>query len=450
MPKFRLALVALDWIRQKDPAVSLGHGSLLAMLQQNNANDCDMIDSRWAVNHHSDIRELSRNVLSQILPQRPDVWQLDASSGTRCTSSKSCMIFSDLAAIMAQRRRCCSVDRRCPMHPRERWRNVTQPLISLSAATEKRPCLSLPRSGQNQQSTVFHGRKFPKFAIKGLHEAGTFDKTLQADANLDLVPSPFLSDGNDIQPVIDLNRSFIRWETVRGCRFGCGFCQHRDAKSEPQHLNQGRIRREIEAICQSRFNDVAALDPTFNSLSSSYLSVLDQFANKFSGRITLQSRFEMVTPDFLDRCSRLGALGARIELEFGLQTIHPLEMIATNRSNSLRKIKRIAPELPSRSSATSLTRPSPVSAFAERLKPFEIAAYPLMLLRGTPMEQKKHELGLEEAVLSHVDPSIEELPKERIIEGIPHVVASPTFTREDWRTMNRMARVLQERQASVV
>ena len=61
-----------------------------------------------------------------------------------------------------------------------------------------------------------------------------------------------------------------------------------------------------------------------------------------------------------------------------------------------------------------------------------IYAYPLMLLRGTPLHAAKDRLGL-------VESDTLDLEIDRIQSNIPHVVASPSFTYEDWRTMAAMA-----------
>ena len=44
----RLALVALDWTRQKDPPISLGQASIVANLI---ANKLPVVSKSWSVNH---------------------------------------------------------------------------------------------------------------------------------------------------------------------------------------------------------------------------------------------------------------------------------------------------------------------------------------------------------------------------------------------------------------
>jgi coproporphyrinogen III oxidase-like Fe-S oxidoreductase len=67
------------------------------------------------------------------------------------------------------------------------------------------------------------------------------------------------------------------------------------------------------------------------------------------------------------------------------------------------------------------------------IKPSKIDAWPLMLLRGTELEQSKEKYELEEEIIpTHQSIS---LSKERIYLGIPHVTSSPSFSKSDWLEM---------------
>ena len=59
--------------------------------------------------------------------------------------------------------------------------------------------------------------------------------------------------------------------------------------------------------------------------------------------------------------------------------------------------------------------------------------FPLMLLRGTRLHDRAAELGLVQSDQLGVD------IYQRVGSGIPHVVASPTFTFSEWRTMHAVA-----------
>ena len=59
-----------------------------------------------------------------------------------------------------------------------------------------------------------------------------------------------------------------------------------------------------------------------------------------NAQISLQCRFEMITPEFLD-----GLDGLNTQLEFGLQTVIPKEYTAIGRPNNLDKIEMAITEL---------------------------------------------------------------------------------------------------------
>jgi radical SAM superfamily enzyme YgiQ (UPF0313 family) len=278
--------------------------------------------------------------------------------------------------------------------------------------------------------------------ISGVHVAGLPDLGIQAKNTLEDLPSPYLD------RVIDLNRSFIRWESQRGCPFRCSFCQHKDNYSSRQMICSRRIEAEIELICdetKSSVKDIAVLDPTFNS-GSSYLSVLECFIkNGYKGKLALQTRLEMVNDEFMDKVGELNRQGAHVVLECGIQTIINAEMKVIRRLNNLKRIEKVSEQLRERKIAfeVSLIFGLPhqtidsfkrsVDYCVNTIKPSKIDAWPLMLLRGTELEQSKEKYKLKEEIIpTHQSIS---LPKERIYLGIPHVTSSPSFSTSDWLEM---------------
>ena len=63
-----------------------------------------------------------------------------------------------------------------------------------------------------------------------------------------------------------------------------------------------------------------------------------------------------------------------------------------------------------------------------------VAAYPLMLLRGTEMHRQRHALGLREALVPR--PASDD---GRLQDFIPHVVETPTMTTEEWLRAGQLA-----------
>lgn len=259
---------------------------------------------------------------------------------------------------------------------------------------------------------------------------GEPDRGEQAVVDLEQTPSPYLS--GTLDPA--QHRRFIRWETKRGCPFRCSFCQHRDPGSRPRVLEftEGRIAAEVAAFVDAGVESIAVLDPIFNDKRFPYLQVLDLLiAAEYQGQISLQCRFEMVSPAFIERCRALNVV-----LEFGLQTVHPSEWSVVRRGNNLRRIDDAITALHAAglSFEVSLIYGLPTQTLnsfratvtwcLERRIPV-IKAFPLMLLRGTELERTRDRWGLQESD-----------------DEIPMVIASDTFTAEEHASMGRIAEAL--------
>ena len=244
---------------------------------------------------------------------------------------------------------------------------------------------------------------------------------------------------------------------VKGCPFRCTFCQHRDSYTARQNMCSQRIASEIELFCNtqlSKVNDIAILDPTFNS-GPKYLQVLDTFiAHKYAGKLALQIRLEMINDDFLNRLIMLQELNnAQIILECGIQTVIKDEMKIIKRHNNLKKVEQVTKQLNDRHIPFEISiiyglPKQTVDSFEKTieycqtvLKPNKINAWPLMLLRGTELERRQKEFDLEQEFLS-ADSLGSDLPKERIYEGIPHVTSSSSFSKKDWIKMNKISNTL--------
>ena len=188
---------------------------------------------------------------------------------------------------------------------------------------------------------------------------------------------------------------------------------------------------EVTALVDGGARDIAVLDPIFHT-NPGARDVLGRFGDLgFSGRLSLQSRFELVDDAFLDACESV-----KVRLEFGLQTIHPAEMRAVRRINDMGAAERVIEQLHRRDIPfeVSLIYGLPQQTLAS----FEasvrwcrdhdvavIRAFPLMLLRGTGLDQDRSRWGLVENA-----------------DAIPLVVQSDTFSKGDWRRMRDIAETL--------
>ena len=285
--------------------------------------------------------------------------------------------------------------------------------------------------------------------ITGIHHKGSYDMGLQASVSLLDSTSPFL----DPHPLIDLSKQkFIRWESQRGCPFKCTFCQHKDSYTARIPIGTDRISSEISAFLIHNVQDIAVLNPTFNA-GTTYLNILRQF-HGYKGKLSLQCRFEMVTEEFLNACADLQSQGCKVQLEFGVQTTEKAEAKVIRRANQLEVIAATAEKLHGRdlSFEISLIYGLPLQtvasfersiSFCSSLKPSKLVAWPLMLLRGTELYSQKVEFGMvEEKFLYDEDGSLSEGANkrtDRLELGIPHVVASNSFSHEEWRVMREIA-----------
>jgi radical SAM superfamily enzyme YgiQ (UPF0313 family) len=411
--------IALDWTRPKDPPISLGQAAIVANLKH---HEIPFVQGAWAVNDENFKAKDVANFVMQ--HQSPDsilaiggfIWNEKALQEILTTVKQEGFTGKTL---------------------------LGGPQVSYTQSGLEKiyPQVDIFVRGYAEDAIVQLSKNNHS---RGIHYAHQPDLGLSAAIDLEKLPSPYLT--GLIQP-----QRFIRWETQRGCPFKCSFCQHRESSpmKERKLFGLPRVIQEARWITENPvIQDVAVVDPTFNS-GENYLKVLHALADgKFSGKLALQARAEMVTPEFLDAIERVNQHGL-VVLEFGLQTIHAAEQKLIDRPNNMKKVSRVLHEITARgiSSEISLIFGLPGQTTASFLKSIEfcinhkipvIHAFPLMLLRGTPLFHKKEEFGLIESSteIAH------NLP--RVQEDIPHVITSPTFTYEDWQKMASMAEWLEE------
>jgi radical SAM superfamily enzyme YgiQ (UPF0313 family) len=262
----------------------------------------------------------------------------------------------------------------------------------------------------------------------GVHAAGTADQGHKADHDLQELPSPYLS--GVITPAAQ-----IRWETQRGCRFKCSFCQHREPGSRLQNrlLGMSRLEEEIQLFARHGVRRISVLDPIFHDDQVHAIELLGLIRQAgLKAHLALQCRFEMITDPFLDA---LGGLS--VTLEFGLQTAIAEEARLIGRPNRLDIVEDVIDKLHARGIdfEVSLIYGLPLQTLAsfkhslawcyQRSIP-HIKAWPLMLLRGTKLYDQKAQFGLTES-------------SDR---RIPLVISSHTFSATQYETMQSLADTL--------
>lgn len=255
----------------------------------------------------------------------------------------------------------------------------------------------------------------------GVHIAGAPDLALQATLPLDGLPSPFVEGAVQIAPE-------MRWETQRGCQFKCSFCQHRDpdGRQPTRMFDLDRLEAEAQLFAQHGVKRISILDPIFHTKDSHAIAVIDLLKQAgVTAQIALQCRFEMLTEAFLDALQ-----GLNVTLEFGLQTTSPSESRLIQRHNNMPKVEEKLALVQQRGidCEVSLIYGLPTQTLAsfqssvdwcKRKKMPRIMAWPLMLLRGTPLYEQKNQYGL----------------RETVGEAIPIVIASNSFTEAEHKAM---------------
>jgi radical SAM superfamily enzyme YgiQ (UPF0313 family) len=402
-----LVVVEFPWGRDKDPRVPLGHASLIAVLQSMN------------IEYTSIVREINADgfnvteILKEILALVNDdsmvaigayVWAED-----------------DIQYLMSGLRRRGYKGKIVLGGPQISYMSDGLEATYPHADIFVRGYGELALAGL----ALNHDEE-----IRGVHRAGEEDFAEQTEVDLPMMPSPWLTN------VIDLKtQNFVRWESQRGCPFKCGFCQHKEpgARLKKREFAPERINKEIDLLCELGVGDIAVLDPIFNASSQS-LAILRRFiANAYTGKLSLQCRAEMIDDEFLDAVEQLN-----VRLEFGLQTIHRIEGKAVSRNNNIDKVDTVLKEVTKRGINYEITL---IYGLPEQsLESFKhtvswclkhnvptIKAFPLMLLRGTDVANRKHEWDLTESS-----------------GPMPVVLSSNTFTFNDWLAMARLSEALKK------
>ena len=413
--KRTLILVELPWGRDKDPRVPLGHASLLTSLKRVGKGDVISI-----VAQINDDKTTPENLNNQIMRISEGADDVDLAIGA--------YIWAEEVII-----------RLLPMLRASGFTGriiLGGPQISYtpSGLEELYPEADVFVRGYGEVAIVALFNEPDEKVIEGVHFAGQEDRGEQTSVDLSILPSPWLSGEIDLK-----GQKFIRWETQRGCAFRCSFCQHKEAGKRlvRRELDESRIMGEIDLFCRSGVRDIAVLDPIFN-MSQFSNRILQRFVdNGYSGRLSLQCRAEKCDEDFFRLASQLDVI-----LEFGLQTIHKDEGRAVERINNMKFVNK------SLDRANRLGIPYEVTIIYglpnQTIESFKetvdwclkkgvpvIKAFPLMLLRGTHIEQHRDDWGLIES------------------EGsMPVVRESYTFTHRDWRKMDKLSNALKETEGS--
>ena len=410
-----MILLEMPWGRDKDPRVPLGHASLQASLWKFGKGD--IVSMVSPINDSRTTPKTLNREIMRIAGSRTDV---DLAIGAYVWAED---VLKRLLALV----RASGFSGRIILGG---------PQISYTpdGLEELYPEADIFVRGYGEMAIVALFNEPEIEMVQGVHFSGQEDLNEQTSVDLSLLPSPWLSGAIDIT-----GQRFVRWESQRGCVFRCSFCQHREAgkRLDRRELEEGRVMDEIDLFCRSGVEEIAVLDPIFN-MSPMANRILRRFVDKgFTGRLSLQCRAEKCDEEFLQLASQLD-----VKLEFGLQTIHRHEGKAVNRVNNMRFVEKWLGR------AKELGIDYEVSIIFglpnQTLESFKqtvdwclrngvpvIKAFPLMLLRGTEVEQRRFEWGLVES------------------DGtMPVVIQSDTFSHQEWLDMFRLSEALRATEKS--
>lgn len=405
-----ILLVDFYWTRDKDPRIPLGHASLLASLTARPGVTARSIPI--AVNDNAlDLEAIASDLIEQAVGEHERV---DIAIGAYVWAEERVKPLLTLLRAGGFRGRII----------------LGGPQISYAGPGLERlyPEADVFIRGYGEDALARLASQPGSPRIRGVHYAGERDRREQAEVDLEAMPSPWLT---GVIPLKD--QRFVRFETQRGCPFKCAFCQHREAGAAltRRALSLSRIKAEIDLFCRSGVEQISVLDPIFNSAPHA-IAVLKHFIQRgFEGRLAFECRMETITDEFLDVAAQLD-----VYLQFGLQTIHRGEGEAINRVNNMRRVEQTLRAVERRGIRyeISLIFGLPLQTLAsfegsvrwclERGVPV-IKAFPLLLLRGTQLEQERARWGF--------------------VDGggaMPMVVESTSFDHEAWIQMARMSEAL--------
>ncbi len=228
------------------------------------------------------------------------------------------------------------------------------------------------------------------------------------------------------------DQAMIRFETKRGCPYRCGFCAHFDKnfKRRVYEFDMERIEYDLEVIKKYNVKRVNVLDPVFNM--KNHKQVLKTIAQKgIPSQFTFQTRFELMDEETISLCQKINC-----HLEFGLQTVVPLEEKIINRPNNLPKVKKVMQmvNFSGLSYEVSIIYGLPGQTYETFLQTvdflqtngcYNIVMFPLGLLRGTPLDLMKDYYSMKTMTLSRFD--------------TPVVVSSFSFDYSEWEKMHVFA-----------
>jgi hypothetical protein len=234
--------------------------------------------------------------------------------------------------------------------------------------------------------------------IDGLVSAATplADPPAATCPDLAGLPSPWLTGILPLEPGCG-----VLWEVARGCHFNCSFCYDAKGHQGVRPLPLERLRQELKLFCASEVGQIWILDSTFNAPTQrghQLLQLLLDVAPQIHYHIEAKA-------DLLDN-QTIGLLAQlSCSVQIGLQSAHPEVLKPLQRHINPRQMRQVLHQLNLAGIVFGLdliyglpgdNHPGFCRSldFALEQQPNQVDIFPLAVLPGTDLYQRRSEFGL--------------------------------------------------------
>ncbi len=234
--------------------------------------------------------------------------------------------------------------------------------------------------------------------IDGYFAPGSSERPTAASCpDLAKLPSPWLSGVLPLEPSCG-----VLWEIARGCTFNCAFCF--DAKGEKgvRPFPWQRLQQELQLFVAQQVGQVWILDSTFNAppeRGKQLLQLLIEQAPQIHFHLEAKA-------DFLDRATAELLAQLSCSVQIGLQSADPEVLKPLHRTLQPKKMEKALQQLADAGVTFGLDLIYGLPDdnhqgfcasldFALQQQPNQVDIFPLAVLPGTELHQKRDKYGID-------------------------------------------------------